>query len=479
MKKNFTSTLVMLSVLIGLVGWYVLYEEKYRPESKEKEEQTKKLISLDPDQVTEFRLTRLKNPPPENSTTPTLNAEYETIEVKKTGPDWFIISPVQTKGDNSTISSLLSSVCSLKQERTVEEKPKDLTIFGLKDPIFKIALKKDSTSPAQEVWVGSNTPVAYSLYAKTHPSEEVFKTSRTLRSALDKDLFALRDKSLVNLNRNELSEVEIQNSKENIVLSRSGNNLKEEWTLSRENLPADSSEWNKTLTPLIELKASKIASEKAEGLAVFGLNKPIAKITFVKSDKTRTVLLIGKVKTSLFAKLEDGETISEVDKTLEEKITTKASQYRNKHIANFDRFEIKKIKLLRGAETLELTKNDNSNWVFADDLSAKIDSSQVDSFLTKLQDIQLTKYLTEGPKVAMEKANLKVSLYEKSEQGEKEVLNLAFVKNTGNQVKGQKTGLPVQFEMNIDDFNKLNIFKQTLIKTEDKPKEADKLQKKS
>lgn len=235
------------------------------------------------------------------------------------------MAPIQSKADSVVVSSLLTSVCSAKQERVVDEKPSDLSVFGLKDPQVTISLKKDSTSPSQEIAIGNDTPVAYSLYAKTNQSDEVFKTSRTLKSAIDKDLFALRDKSVVAVSRNEILEVEIQNGKENLVLTRTGNNLKENWTLSRENLPADSGEWNKTLNTLIELKASKIAAETTDNLAEFNLNKPFAKITFVKADKKRIHLTLGKTKQGLFARTDNRDTISEVDKTVEEKINLPSS----------------------------------------------------------------------------------------------------------------------------------------------------------
>jgi hypothetical protein len=476
MKKNFTSTLVMLGLLLGLSAWYILYEQKYKPEQKEKEDQSKKLVTLDADQISEFVLTKLKNPPPENSNTPVQNPDYESIEFKKTGKDWFIVSPIQTRGDNTSIASLLSAVCSAKQERVVEDKPKDLSLYGLINPLIKIALKKDTSSPAQEVWVGGNTAVAYSIYTKTNNSEAVFKTSRSLKSSMEKDLFTLRDKSVVALSRNDLKEVEIQMGKEDIVLSRDD---KDNWALSRENIPADSVEWGKTLTPLIELKATKVAAEKAENLAQFGLSNPLAKITFVKNDKSRQVLILGKTKTGLFAKRDEMEPIYEVDKSLEEKVTTKTSQYRNKHIAQFDRYVVSKIKFENGKESMELNKETNSNWVLNSDPAAKLDTAQVDSFLTKLQDITLTQYLNSHSQTPLENPKLTISLFEKKEQGVTEVLNLSFALDAKNQVKGQRKGLPLLFEISKENFDKLNISKQSLIKIEEKNKEASKLQKKS
>jgi len=464
MKKNFTSTWAMLGILIGLVGWYVLYESRYKPELKEKEDNTKKLVTLVADEVTEFKLSRGKTP---------------SIEIKKTGPDWYIVAPIQSKADSVVVSSLLTSVCSAKQERVVDEKPSDLSVFGLKDPQVTISLKKDSTSPSQEIAIGNDTPVAYSLYAKTNQSDEVFKTSRTLKSAIDKDLFALRDKSVVAVSRNEILEVEIQNGKENLVLTRTGNNLKENWTLSRENLPADSGEWNKTLNTLIELKASKIAAETTDNLAEFNLNKPFAKITFVKADKKRIHLTLGKTKQGLFARTDNRDTISEVDKTVEEKINLPSSHYHSKQIASFDRFEIKKIRWVRGSSSVEISKLDGSDWKFSDGDQTKIDSARVDSFLTNLQDIQLKKYLTKKTSIPSDPSSVTILLFENTAQDAKEALSLSLIKSAPNLALGRNSSVPYPFELAIEDYNKLNVFKQTLIKTEQKPGEADKLPKKS
>jgi len=478
MKKNFTSTLVMLGVLSALIGWYALYEGKYKTESKEVEELTKKFVSFETDQVTEFKLFRLKNQGKEN-TSPSGTPVYDTIEFKKTGPNWFIVSPIQSKGDDTSISSLLSAVCSAKQERVVDEKPSDLSVYGLKDPTIKILLKKDANSPSQEVWIGNDTPVAYSVYVKTLQSEGVFKTSRSLKGSLDKDLLNLRNKDVVDINRNDINEVEIQTPKQNIVVSRSGNNLKEEWTLSRENLLADLSEWNKVFTSLIELKGMKVVAEKTDNPTLYGLNNPIAKITFTKSDKTRSTLRIGKVKSNLYVKADDKDPIFEIDKAIEEKVNTPSSQYQNKHIANFDRFEVKKIKLLRGDASLELSKTENSEWKFIGDPNTKVDSSQIDTFLTKLQDSQTKKYLTQGSKQNLDHPSLTILLFENGGQGEKQVLNLSMLKVSPNLVIGKNPSIPFQFEIATEDFNKINVFKQTLIKTDPKHNEAEKLQKKS
>ncbi len=479
MKKNFTSTLVMFGLLVGLSAWYFLYEQKYRVTQKEAEDSQKKLIALNADEVSEIKLEKLKNPPPENSSTPLSNPQYESIEIKKNGKDWFITSPVQTAADSLAVGALVSAICDAKQERIVEENPKDISAYGLTYPLIKVSVRKDANTAFQEIDLGINTPVAYSVYTKVSNQPSVFKSGRTLKSSVDKDLFALRDKNILTINRQDVKEVEIESTKESLVLSKDLASNKDNWSLSRENIPADSLEWSKTLTSLIELKATKVVSETADRLAELGLSKPLAKITFNLTNQKKQILLLGKSKDSLFAKREGLDTLFEVDKTLEEKVLTPSSQYRDKHLAKFDRYSISKIKLETQKESLELKKTSGDQWKLAADENSLIDSNQIDSLLTRLQDIQLTKYLSDKVKSSSSKPDIKISLFEKLDNTEKEVIQLVLSKGPQNSVKGTRNGLPLSFEISKDDFEKLNFSKQTFLKQEDKNKEAEKPQKKS
>ena len=479
MKKNFTSTLVMLGLFGALAAWYILYEEQYRPKQKQAQDSEKKLISFSAEEVTELRIEKLKSPPSEGITTSNSNPVYETIEIKRNGKDWLILSPVQTQGDSVAINTLVSAMCDAKQERVVDENPNDLNIYGLKTPLIKVSLKKDANSPVQEINIGSNTPVAYSVYSKLSSTPQVFKSSRTLISSLEKDLFALRDKSVLKINRDELTEVEIENSKGTIILTRDTNSNQDSWTLSRENLPADSLEWSKTLTSLVELKATKVAAEKESRLEQFGLLKPLSKITFSLKDKTRVVLYLGKVQDSLFAKRSGLETIFEVDKSLEQKVVANAAQYRDKHLAKFDRYSISRIKIEKPSESLELNKKDNETWALPTDQALTIDSTQVDKLLTRLQDTQITKFLESSPKEAPSKQLIKVSLFENKNKAEKEVLNLTLSALAGNRILGVRNQTNFRFEISKEDFDKLNISKQSLLKQEEKNKETNKGSKKS
>src|SRR5689334_22680902 len=155
MQKSFRSTLIMAGLLVAAVLWYTLYEGKLKPQRTEAEENTKKLESLDTNAVQELDIERLKNAPPDdappgtNKTAP----EYEKFKLSKTGNDWNLAEPIQAPADAPTVSTMVTTATTTKTERTVNDKPGDLDEYGLKNPLLKITIRKDASSPAQQIFV--------------------------------------------------------------------------------------------------------------------------------------------------------------------------------------------------------------------------------------------------------------------------------------------------------------------------------------
>ncbi len=471
MKSNFKSTLILTGVLVALMAWYFGYEQKYRPQSQEKEEKTKQLISIDKDQIQEVEFVRMKNAPKEvEGATPTVDPafkpEFETVKFKKSGTEWLLTAPISDQGDNSQISSMVQILATTKQERVVEEKPADLNAYGLKDPRLKIIARKDSSSPPQEVWIGLNTPVGSSAYAKVAGQDSVFKVSRNLKGAFEKEAKDIRNRNIISTPRADISEIEIQNSKENVVLKK---DEKENWTLARENFPADPAEANKTFNAVLEIKAKEFTSETGDKLAQFGLDKPIAKATlFLIKDKTKITLLLGKVKDKVYAKREDKPVVYEVEKTVLENLERTGASYRSLNIAHFNRYDVKRIKVEHTKDlVIEIVKGDNGTWTFPADAAAKINANEVDSFLTTVQDAKAARYGTVSKaKAGVKNPALTIHLFEKADKGEAEKVTLKLESLKGKEALGESAELPLPFYIKAEDFNRLNLHKQRLVQPE-------------
>ena len=492
MRKSFNTTLIFMGILIVLMAWYLAYEKKMKPQAKEAEEKSKQFVTLDKDQIQEIVIERMTNAPAEG-VTPTANffPTYEKTDLKKTGQDWQIVSPLQDGTDSATLSGMVSAITTTKQDRLVEEKPKDLEPFGLKNPLIKIRIKKEASGKVEEILIGANTPIGFNSYVKTSASDSVYRAPRSLRTAFDKPLKDLRNKALFSIARADITEAEIQTPKESLILKKEDN--KDEWTLAREGIPADVNEWNKTLNVVIDSKATDFpeVDTKASGKALvpFGLSPARTHVTLTRKDKSKFTLLLGQANGKSYAKREDKETIFEVDKDVIEKAERPASSYRNLQLSQFNRYDVDRIKLQNNRGALELVK-EGGNWKLPADDKAKIDNTKVDTLLTKLQDIKIDKYLTEKSlKVTETTQSLMVRLFEKSTSSpsaknpadkslEKEKVILKFGKPKTGQVLAARNDLPLPFVIKEEDFKTLNLSKQDFIQKEQKPVEQKAEEKK-
>lgn len=484
MRKSFTTTLVLTGVCLLLLVWYLAYEKKIRPQAKETEEKAKQLVTLTQDQIQELEIERVTNAPPEGQAAPEgWKPEYQKVTLRKTGGDWHIGTPLQDAADNATIASMVSALTTTKQDRVIDEHPKDLAQFGLKEPLIRARAKKDASSPAQGVDIGSNTPVGYNSYVKTTGGDAVYRAPRSLRSAFDKPLKDLRNKSiLAGVARGDVVEVEIQAGKENVILKKEEN--RDEWTLARDGIPADVGEWNKTFNAVLDVRATEFP-DAGSPLKEFGLASPAARVYFLKKDKVKVGLALGRSKDKsgkehTYAKRDDKDTIYEVDKDVLDKATRPAAAYRSLQLAKFNRFDVQRIRVEHGADSFELVK-DGTKWTVPADPKLNVDGAKVDTLLTRLQDTKIDKYLGEkAPKLGAADRAVVVRLYEKkatpppadsknpaaAKPEDQEKVALTFGKPRNKSVVVERSDLAVPVTIKETDFRQLSIQKQDFAQAE-------------
>lgn len=455
MKKNFSSTLVLLIISVAVFSWYFFYENKIRLNKQTQEEKTKQIISVDKDAITALSLTR----------------NNVTIDFSKKGEEWFITAPVTDTADNLNTPAIASSLTTIKQDRVVDDNPKDLALYDLKDPFIK--LKVTANNKMEEVWVGKETPIGFNVYFKYADKPQVYKTSKSLKTTLDKELKDFRNKNIFNVSRFEVTEVEIQNAKEHYSVKKDGD---ASWTLTRENLPADLTEWNKTVNALSELKALDFASEKAADSAKYGLVTPETKATItLQKDKPKLTLRLSQQGKKYYAKRDDKNIIYEVDKDIFEKLQKPSRSLRSLDLASFNRFDAKRIKIQRGKELLELFKEDAGKWVIPTDLKAEINADAIDAFLTKIQDARITNYLSNaGNEFGTTNPKLVISVFELKNNKETEKFSLSFGNKKDKEIIVKRSDIPYAMTLKEDVFKNLDIKKESLLKKTDNKTEPKK-----
>jgi hypothetical protein len=463
MKKGSSSTIFLLIALVGLSAWYFLYEKHFKLDKSKLEEKAKLLVPFSKEDIQELEI---------------FHSKSETIKLQRSGQDWHLVSPVNDLADSSTIASMLTALTSAQEERQIESNASDLAPYGLVDPLLKIKARKDANSEV-EIWIGAQTEVGFGSYAKLAQRSPIYKINRSLPSAFEKSVFEIRNKKLVMIPKEEVKEVEIQNTSGSFLLNKEENG---KWFLAREGMPTDSASWARLLNSITELRATAIVSETATNLAKFGLARPAIQLWVTPLNKTKKQILVGLVAEKVFAKTEDKPFIYELDKTVVKELQKPASDLRDKHLVAFDRFSVSKIRF-SGINNFEI-KKDGSGWVFSEpEKNERIDSSQVEQWLTQLQDVNVKRFMGPASKSVLKSPLLKLELYESKDQKENLAAELELSPNT-LEVSGKSSYLPLAWIINLEDWKHLNLSKKDFLEkpasqTQEKPLENNNPEKKS
>lgn len=483
MKRSLFTTLALLIVVAALAAWYTLYEKQYRPDQAKAEEKAKGFVTLAVSEVQELELDIDPSVLPETEKNKKLRKMPALkAKLKKSGDGWNLLEPLEDKADTATISGMLTTLVGARYARVVDEAPSDLKQYGLDTPFIKVRVRKDSASPWQELHIGNRTPVGFNCYVKVAAKTTVYRTNYSTRSGFEKEIVNLRNRKFLSLAKGQVHEIEIKNPKETFLLTRrEGSN---EWRLARENIPVDSNEWNKTLNSIFDLKATHFP-DATQPLRTYGLHRPKYQITFRhKTDKTKTqTILLTKKKVGteekMFVKVAGGRFIYQISSGIFTRLDTPSREYRDMSLAKFNRFDVQRVKLVRGKETLEFQK-ESGTWSLPAEPGLSVDNTKVDTLLTRLQDTKITRFLPKNRHPGKTPPALKIHLFEKKKGGEeKESVVLQFSPPHSKRVVVLRTGLDSPLEVKEDDLKALNLAKDKFLKKQKKAKQTGHSPKKS
>ncbi|NBV50541.1 DUF4340 domain-containing protein [bacterium] len=432
MKIKVSSTSALVLGLAALSTWYALYEKKYRVDQANLEKEAKNLVSISKDNIQELEIT---------------HSSGEKFALKKTGTTWSLNSPLQDQADEGTLNSLLSTLTSAQEERTIEENPADLDVYGLKQPAVTLRITQD-VNRTEDLFLGNPTQVGSSVYVKTSKKPAVVKTNKSLLSALQKSAFELRNKKLVPIPVDAAQEIEIQNSTGHYILKFSE---KKQWLLARDGSPVNSQAWSKTLNALLDAKATAVVSEQADSKK-YGLDRPQVKVWIsTGAEGVRHQVWFSQVASRTFAKREDKPFIYEINSGLLKELSQSAEAFRDTHIVSFNRFAVQKIKIKKGEVVTEFVK-DGAAWKLANGKpEEKVDASKVEAMLTQIQDAQLKQWVSSGtPGFSPQ---LSVEIFEN--QNNQEVLSAQFdlAAPQGNELLGKSSWHKLAWKVGVQALN--------------------------
>ena len=386
--RSFRSLLVLAAVLGGLVA-YLYFVDAKKPVD-ETEEKAKVFTGVEADKIDEVRID-------------TVAGGASTVQ--KGADGWKLVSPTPARADDTEMASLTSNLASVTIERVVDEAPKSLGDYGLKEPVVKVSFKPKGAKNFRTLELGTKTPAGSDMYAKVAGEKKVFLVQAYLDSTFNKKPFDLRDKKVLSFDREKVDRVEIANGDSVVTLVKGAG----DWRVTAPvEARGDFGAIEQLVSRVQSAQMKSIVNEAATDLKQYGLDKPSTVVT-VGLGSARAGLAIG-------SKAEGGDVYArDVSKnavvTLGADMLTDlqkgATEYRRKDVFEFRPYNLTQLEITRGTDAVTYEKlkgkgKDGAD-VWQNVKSRKaVDATKFESLLAKLSALRAQSFADAKTKTGLD-----------------------------------------------------------------------------
>ena len=363
------TALIYLIIFLVLAGYFFYFEVVGRRTRTEQEEAARHLFQVAKAQITALKLNR---------------GEAAPISLTKNG-HWQIVEPINTRGDEFAVESLLTALESLKMEREVEAAAQDLQPFGLDQPTLTISFL--AAGSQHELRIGTKAVVGNQYYASSDPENRVVLIAGTKRQSLEKSLSDLRSKEFFTVDSDEVERIELDRGKNELVLTKAENKL---WLApAAVEVKIKTSKVERLLSQLLRLRAKQFLDYEENNLAPLGLDPAKIRLKISTQEKTET-LVLGNTREdeSVYAKGGDLPGVAIVQENLLEELPRTLSDLEDRTLLVFDLDQVRALTLVLAGEAVRLERKEETwNWLGHENRK-DLENWRVNSLLWNVQELE-------------------------------------------------------------------------------------------
>ncbi|MFQ6084240.1 MAG: DUF4340 domain-containing protein [Candidatus Aminicenantia bacterium] len=370
MRPRTTIFLLILFIVLSVLVYFL----EFKTEQKEKEE---KLIELSSDKITKISFQKKDEP---------------LVFERDKNNEWKITSPLQVKADQYEVNRLAEDFSVLKIERVVEENPRNLASYQI--PSQEITLWSKEKPQPIVLQIGMVNPLDQTLYAKRKDEKRVVLIPSHLKTIIDKSLFDFREKEIFEFDKEDIGKIAVQGKDFSWLAVKRRN---EEWFFET---PVKSlikkGKIDDLLYTLSNLRAKKFISEQktAEEIKKHGLSEPDFKITLtLPLENKEFSFLLNKQNDTFYVTTTLSPKIITADDFILTDLNKRPEELREKNIAVFYSFEVKKLKLKKEGKEFLLEKDKEDNWNFIQPKKSKADNGKIENFIRKIEGLETKEFI--------------------------------------------------------------------------------------
>ena len=331
------------------------------------------------------------------------NAQGVEFQLEKKEGEWRVIKPYEDLASDEMVDSFLRLIRDQKMEEV--EKPEgealNLERFGLQNP-SQIVITQ-AAQPDITFHVGSVRTFDNGFYVRPNSEQNVFVGSSTWENILNKDPEDFRDKSL-RLPSKDLIKIKLTTKGEGQRLNYELHKKDGQWVVTYdEKIRIDQNQVTKLISDLRNLSAESavVSNPGPKSEASPNLQSPDMSFALTYADDSRVEIKskrekAGKNKTpEIFLSSTTVPVIYKISEGSLNKINKSSEELRDKnYMFSAPLNEAATIEISKSSgSSLEKFEKKNDQWTYAQNSNAKVDTAQLESFLSALGALKADDFL--------------------------------------------------------------------------------------
>jgi hypothetical protein len=316
----------------------------------------------------------------------------ETLVVEGAPRAWRITRPVALRADNQTVSEFLEKLTAQKVREFVAEAPAARSAYGLERPVrVTIHSGRDKDRVSRTLLLGKVDAARKGVYAMRPGEPSVMLVPEDVYNQVPKNVAVLRDKTLVEIDRDKVARLEIESPKGTVAVSREDGQWK---IVAPEALPADQVEVGAVLTKLNDLRAQGFVGEDSAAVSRL-LPKPEVRVAVTDQGGATTTLVLAPSRDkrggapSAYAAVAGKGPVMLVDAQLLGDLARSANDLRDRRLLGaLEPRDVRRVRLQSGGQTMVLERQGDTEWRVLEPAKGAANGSKVDDLLFTLRALR-------------------------------------------------------------------------------------------
>jgi hypothetical protein len=305
---------------------------------------------------------------------------------------WRITRPVALRADNDTVVEFLDRLTGQKVKEFVADAKTTGDPYGLEHPVrVTVHTGRDKDRVSRTLLLGKVETAKKGVYAMRAGESSVLLLPDEVWNQVPKNVAALRNKSVVEVERDKVAKLEIESAKGSVTVARDNNQWK---IVAPQALAADQVEVGAVLTKLNDLRAQGFLSDDATGIARY-LAKPDVRVALTdQAGATTTVLLASSPEKrggtpSAYAGVAGKGPVTLVDAKALDDLGRSANDLRDRRLlGGFELRDVKRVRLQAGAQSVVLERTSDTTWRMLEPTKGTANAPKVDDLLYTFRSLR-------------------------------------------------------------------------------------------